>query len=171
MQLHRSRLLVASMLAAALMMILATAVFAHAEFASSVPAPGSVVSSVPKVVKVTFTEGVNPKGSALTVVGPNGARADQGDGHVDLTDPDRKTMLVSLKPGLGAGKYTVSWTTVSADDGDTASGTFTFTVQLSAQPTAAVATLPRTGGPPIGEMVGPAVLLLGAGVFLRWRQR
>ena len=157
------RLLIAGVAASALVVILAAVAIAHAEFGSSVPSPKSVVSSVPAVVKVVYTEGVNPKGSSITVVGPNGSRVDTGDGHVDLNDPDRKTMLVSVKSGSGPGTYTVNWTTVSADDGDSASGSFTFQVATTATG------LPRTGGIPIAPVVLAGLGILGAGVVLRRR--
>ncbi len=166
---HLSRLLRAGALALLLPTGFVAVALAHAEFASSIPAPNSTVTSVPSTVKVVFTEGVNPQGSSLTVLGPSGV-ADRGDGHVDQSDPDRKTMLVSLKSGLGPGKYTVNWKTVSADDGDTATGSFVFTV--AAATTAGQATpaaLPRTGGVPPGLLVAAAATLVGGGLIVRRR--
>jgi hypothetical protein len=52
---------------------------------------------------------------------------DAGDSRVDLNDPDRKRMFVSLGQ-LADGVYTVNWRTVSADDGDAADGSFRFGV-------------------------------------------
>ena len=48
---------------------------------------------------------------------------------VDLDDPDRKAMLVSL-PALPLGLYTVQWSTVSADDGDAETGAFVIGVGM-----------------------------------------
>jgi copper resistance protein C len=168
---------VASSLAIILTLVLTSVAMAHALYASSTPAANATVSSEPTTVKVLFSEGVKPQGSSLTVNGPNDARVDQGDGHVDLNDPDRKTMLVSLKPGAGAGKYTVHWTTVSADDGDTASDTFVFTVAGSATPpspapsgtsgSASTPSLPKTGGMPLGFSIAGGLALLGLGLLAR----
>jgi hypothetical protein len=56
-------------------------------------------------------------------------------------------MLISLKSGLGAGSYTVRWTTLAAD-GDTAEGSFSFTVRAggaSASPSASASASPSAG--------------------------
>ena len=156
------RLLVAGTVTIVFAIVLASVAFAHAEFVSSTPASNSTLRRAPATVKALFSEGVNSQGSSFTVVGPNGARADQNDGHVDRNDPDRKTMLVSLKPGLGPGKYTVNWTTISTDDGDKASGSFVFTVARAA-PTA----LPRSGGLPTFSPIVGGIALLVAGLALR----
>ncbi len=166
-----SRLALAAALLVIVVIASAMVASAHALYGSSVPAANSSVSSAPSTVKVLFVEGVNPKGSSLTVAGPSGV-ADKGDGHVDQNDPNRKTMLVSLKAGLPSGKYTVSWTTVSADDGETANGTFVFTVAApAASPASKVtsslpATLPQTGGAPLVPIVvaGALIALVGFGM-------
>jgi methionine-rich copper-binding protein CopC len=149
---------------------------AHSEFVSSVPAPNSTVATAPTTVKATYNAGINPKGSSIAVVGPNGSAADVGDGHVDLNDPNRETMVVTLKPNLGPGKYTVKWTTVAADDGDTLSDTFSFTIAAAAPVATATpkavaasvpATLPKTGGVPLPLVVGVAFVLGLVGFSLR----
>jgi copper transport protein len=81
-------------------------------------------------------------------------------------------MKVTLKSGLGSGKYTVTWATVSADDGDPANGTFVFTVALPAAtspaPRAATTpTLPRTGGLPPALPVAGGLALAGLGLAVR----
>jgi len=163
------RLLMASVTTVVLVVAFVSVALAHAEFVSSIPAPKSTVASVPSQVKGTYSEGINPQGSSITVTGPNGARADRGDGHVDLNDPSRQTMLVSLKSGLGPGTYTVNWTTVSADDGDTATGSFSFTVASAASAAASTvtATLPKTGGLPLALPIAGGIAVLNAGVALR----
>ncbi len=100
---------------------------AHAEYDHSDPAAESVVPSAPAQVQVWFTEGARGQGSSLQVMDAAGNRVDAGDGQVDLNDPDRQRMFVSL-PSLPDGVYTVHWVTVSADDGDEADGTFRFGV-------------------------------------------
>jgi methionine-rich copper-binding protein CopC len=119
---------------------------AHASYASSVPAANATVSAAPVTVQVTFTETVQSQGSSLAVLGPGGSRVDVGDSRV-VQDGIRKTMTVSLQAGLGAGVYTVNWTTVSLDDGHEANGSFTFTIASAATPAPAVTnTPPRAGG-------------------------
>lgn len=174
------RVLVAGALTATVAVAQVSVAFAHASYVSSVPAANSIVTSVPTVLTASFAEGIVPATASLTIVGPNGQRADSGDSHVDLTDPTRKTMLVSLKPGLGSGKYTVSWATVSSIDGDPDSGTFVFTVALptpavpAAKPAAAPAAvvpaaLPRSGGLPFVPFAAGGFVLTAAGFALRRR--
>jgi methionine-rich copper-binding protein CopC len=142
---------------------------AHSEFEKSVPAPSSVVAAVPTAVTVVFSEALDPKGSSLVVTGPNGSAADQGNSQVVKSDPDRKTMTISLKPGLGPGKYTVKWTSLS-EDGDTLTDTFVFTVAVpKATPTGstAPATLPKAGGLPIELPFVLGSVCIGLGLLLR----
>jgi methionine-rich copper-binding protein CopC len=100
---------------------------AHARYARSEPAADAVVPTAPGQLQVWFTEEVATQGSSLQVVDSTGNRVDRGDSRVDLSDPDRKLMLVSLMP-LADGVYTVNWQTVSGEDGDAADGSFRFGV-------------------------------------------
>ena len=110
---------------------------AHAEFDHSNPAPNSTVAAPPTIVEAWFTEDLDSNGTSLSVFGPDGTQVDKGDSAVDLYDPLRRHATVSLKDGLGPGVYTVKWTSVSSIDGDTANGSFTFTVGGSGTPCAA----------------------------------
>ena len=100
---------------------------AHARYDHSDPAAESVVPTAPAQLQAWFTEGVRNQGSSLQVTDTAGNRVDNNDGQVDLNDPDRKRMWVTLQ-ALPDGVYTVRWVTVSADDGDQAEGTFRFGV-------------------------------------------
>ena len=114
---------------------LATAVLAHSDYDRSVPAADEVVLQAPQQVQVWFTqelfrrEGKN----SLEVYGPDQQRIDLDDAAID--DDDRKLMTVSLPPDLANGVYIVRWRTLSADDGDDATGEFQFTVDAD-EPTA-----------------------------------
>lgn len=150
--------------------------FAHAKLASSVPAADSTVATAPATVVAVFEnhDALVAEGSSLKVTDASGASVDMGDSSLDRNDPDRKTLVVSLKSGLPNGVYTVSWTAVSSGDGSTAEGTFTFTVSsggtAASAPTSAPANLPRTGGEelPTGAIIGGA-LLVGLGFVARRR--
>jgi len=83
----------------------------------------------PFVLKAYFTQELTSK-STVRVVDANGNQVDSGDGRVDLDDPDRKAMVVSL-PALPVGVYSVEFTTVSAEDGDSEPGTFAFGVGMT----------------------------------------
>jgi methionine-rich copper-binding protein CopC len=104
---------------------------AHARLVSSDPSDGAKLSSQPTTVNVTYGEETSLDKSTLQVFYQKDAssaqvQADNGDGHVDVND--RTKASVTLKPGLGAGIYTVKWHTLTEDDNGQADGTFTFTV-------------------------------------------
>ena len=130
-----AKLLGLAMLLATIHFPLSTAVLAHADYDHSVPAADELVLQTPQQVQVWFTqelfrrEGQN----SLEVYGPDEQRVDLDDFAID--DDDRKLMTVSLPPDLANGVYTVRWRSLSADDGDEASGQFQFTIQ-SDEPTA-----------------------------------
>ena len=143
---------------------------AHADFKSSVPAADSTVATMPAQVTVSFEnhDALQADGSILKVSDAAGNVVDMGDTTLDKADPDRKTLAVSLKSGLGNGTYTVNWTAVSSGDGSKAEGNFKFSVGQATA--AAPQQLPRTGGADTLLAALPVgVLLLGLGLVLRLR--
>jgi methionine-rich copper-binding protein CopC len=106
---------------------------AHAELERSSPAAGEVLPAAPAMVEVWFTEEAGA-GTTIVVTGPDGQPVDQGDTQVDLYDPERRHVTVSLLPSLGAGLYTVRWQSVSGIDDDAAEGEFVFTVEGAENP-------------------------------------
>jgi methionine-rich copper-binding protein CopC len=143
---------------------------AHAEYDHSNPASGTTVDSPPAIVEVWFTEDLDSNGTTLTVTGPDGARVDKGDAAVDLYDPQRRHLTVSLNDGVGPGTYTVNWTSVSSEDGDTANGGFQFTVSGSTTPCASasqmaspIAATPGSGTPVTEAGCAPIAVDAGFG--------
>jgi methionine-rich copper-binding protein CopC len=102
---------------------------AHARYDHSDLPPDSMVDGQPFTLKAYFSQEMTSK-STMTVVDANGTQVDNADGHLDLDDPDRKVMVVTL-PALPTGVYTVQWNSVSAEDGDSADGTFAFGVGMA----------------------------------------
>ncbi len=156
-------------------------VSAHAKVVSSTPDNGATVAQAPSAITIKFDSELNSEGAKLTVIAASGAPVDTGDGAVDLSDTERKTMTVSLKSGLGAGVYTINWV-VLGDDGHEVSGTLGFTVAgATAAPAPAApastdaaaptdASLPATGGaslPLTWLLLGG--LVAGVGWLLRRR--
>jgi methionine-rich copper-binding protein CopC len=127
-------------------------VFAHARYDYSLPADGSTVDGQPFVLRTYFTQELTSK-STLRVIDANGVQVDYADGRVDLDDPDRKLMLVTL-PELPAGTYTVEFVAESAEDGHAEPGTFGFNVgevtpgagESTEEPGGAATPLPNEGG-------------------------
>ena len=100
-------------------------VSAHALLIQSNPAPNSVLPKSPAQVELFFSETVTPGLSNIKVFNSNAQEVDQGDVHVDPSNPTRMTVSV---PSLPDGVYTVTWTAVSATDGHQTEGTFPFGV-------------------------------------------
>lgn len=102
---------------------------AHALLAGSTPPSGSLVSTPPRAVTLTFTETPEPALSTVQVLDSEGRR-------VDLRGPQpvpgrSRTLEVPLRP-LGRGVYTVTWRTVSQVDGHVTGGAFAFGVGVAA---------------------------------------
>jgi methionine-rich copper-binding protein CopC len=150
-------------------------VSAHAKLVSSSPEDGAVLAAAPATITLTFDSELESEGAALAVTDASGATVDQGDGGVDLGDTERKTMKASLKPGLGAGSYTATWT-LTGDDGHEVTGSISFSVGAAPAPPAAApsdtpaenAALPATGGATLPlTLAAVALAALAAGALLR----
>ena len=98
---------------------------AHAFLKQASPAVGSTVQTAPTEVAITFTEGVEPAFSTITVVDGGGARVD--DGTVHLAPGGDTHLVAGLKP-LQPGTYKVTWHATATDTHKT-QGSFTFTVK------------------------------------------
>ncbi len=109
--------------AALVTLALSTPAAAHAFLKTASPAVGSTVPQAPTAVTLTFTEGVEPLFTTITVTNASGGQVD--DGHVHLAGDDSH-LAIGLKP-LPAGTYTVAWHATDSDTHHT-SGKFIFTV-------------------------------------------
>jgi copper transport protein len=118
--------------------ILPETAFAHATPLRYVPAASSVLSQAPAEIQIHFSERVEPRVSSITVLAPDGLRADLSNSGADPADP--RIYRVGLKD-RGPGTYTVSWEVISADDGHFAKGAYVFSVG-NAKPNATA----ETGG-------------------------
>jgi methionine-rich copper-binding protein CopC len=114
---------------------------AHAEPERTSPPMNGVVETAPAKVEIWFSEEAKSDGTIIQVIGPGGIQVDLGDSALDLNDPERKHVTVSLRSGLGPGAYTVQWHSVSGEDGDEAQGGYLFTV-AGGSPVASPVALP-----------------------------
>ena len=113
---------------------------AHAAYESSNPAFAEVLSDSPAEISITFTqelfrrEGAN----AITL-----AYADSGTdvpvGEPVIANDDRHIMSAALDEVLEPGRYIVSWTNLSAEDGDPDSGSYPFYIARNPTPAEAEA--------------------------------
>ena len=108
----------------AILLLIPVSVAAHAELDVPTPKDGATVEGSPPEVSGTYVQKINPDGSSMVL-------RDSGNKVVARGGPDPddvKRMAITDLPELAPGKYTVQWTTVSAEDGELARGTWSFTV-------------------------------------------
>ena len=127
--LRGGRRLGAVALALGLLVASTSSAFAHARYDRSEPPAGGMVDGQPFVLTAYFTQELTSR-STLRVLDANGVQVDLGDGRVDLDDPDRKIMYVTL-PELPVGVYTVEYVAQSAEDGHDEPGTFAVGVGMA----------------------------------------
>ena len=121
------RIILALVLAIALSLGVLQAAFAHAKLDHCTPAVDATVAQAPGQVVCVMSEEIDTKLSTISVWDANGVQVDKKDAHVDLNDPDHKTLIVSLDPSsMKDGIYTVKYHTVTPDDGGVTDGTFQF---------------------------------------------
>ncbi|MCB9419660.1 MAG: copper resistance protein CopC [Ardenticatenaceae bacterium] len=117
----------AILLAGLLLVTAVSLVSAHAvELLRSDPANGSILAQSPAEIHAWFGEEMQTGVSTLQVFSASGQRVDNGDGGVDLNDPDHASMFVTLPP-LPDGEYLVRWYVVLLD-GDASESSFNFFV-------------------------------------------
>src|SRR6266849_3722661 len=87
---------------------------AHAVLLRSIPPTGQTLQRAPDQVKLLFSEPTDAAFSSVRVFDSSKQPVDRGDGGVDPSDDHQ--LLVSLKPGLANGIYTVSWRSLSTID-------------------------------------------------------
>jgi copper resistance protein C len=103
----------------------ATGAFAHARLETATPPVGGTVAAATEI-RLTFSEGVEPRFSSVTLTASGGANVPLGAAK---TEPSSNAVLVvPITKALAAGAYTVHWRAVSVDTHHT-QGTFQFTVK------------------------------------------
>jgi copper transport protein len=109
------------------------------------PAPGAVLNTAPGQVTGWFTSDLrrDPNWSFLRVTGPDGQRVDSGE---TALASDRRQMTATLRPGLGPGRYIVTWRTWDDADGEIFGDCFTFFVGQAAADAALSENLRLDGG-------------------------
>jgi methionine-rich copper-binding protein CopC len=99
-------------------------VLAHAYPKTSDPAPNGRLDGAPAHMGITFDSQIDRRGSSMVLMDSTGSivptTPDQVDGNTRTS--------ISPATGLVPGPYTVAWTSLSAEDGHTAQGFYTFVV-------------------------------------------
>lgn len=128
------RWLGASLLALAMMALVGHPVSAHAVPERAYPEMNTAVPVMPALIEVWFSEEVKSEGTKLEVLKLDGTQVDLGNTTLDLQDPNRSLVTVGVHSDLDNGVYIVQWTSVSAVDGDSVSGSYQFIVDPTASP-------------------------------------
>ena len=128
---------------------------AHAEPERANPPLNGEIERAPDRLEIWFSEEVTSE-TVVLVKTAAGDRVDLGSTELDLQDPERKHVVVALQPNLPAATYAVEWTSVSGEDGDSDSGTFTFTV-LTGTPVASPVASPVAATPVASPSVATPV--------------
>ena len=103
----------------------ATTAFAHAQLRKATPPVGGTVASATEI-RLTFSEGVEPKFSKVALTGSGGDAVPLGPAR---TEPgDQAVLIAPIAKPLAPGAYKVRWQAVSVDTHHT-QGTFQFTVK------------------------------------------
>jgi copper transport protein len=97
----------------------------HSQLVSSTPGSGEVVASAPSQIVLVFSEPVDGAHTSLDLLDSKGATIATGLGAPVTSAP---TTFVANVPALGEGTYTVTWQALSAADGHSTSGSFSFGV-------------------------------------------
>lgn len=114
-------------LAAILFLIIQSQAWAHAFLDHSDPKVGSTITSSPAIIKIWFTQSLEPAFSTIDVQDAQGNEVDKKNTHLD--DKDQTLLIVSV-PQLPDGTYTVTWHVTSVDTHRT-QGHFEFTVKTA----------------------------------------
>jgi virginiamycin B lyase len=100
---------------------------AHAVYVSATPGPGTSLAAPPPYIRIGFSEPLDAGLSGIDVYTSSGRRVATRSAGVDPRDP---TAYVEDLPRLHPDRYAVVWHTVSAIDGHSRRGSYTFTVDL-----------------------------------------
>lgn len=124
-----------SALAVALLLFLSSVAEAHARYERSEPGDGATVSDAPVQVEIWFSQELFRREGEnwIHVFGPENEAIHSGEARID--DDERSLMWVELQTPLKPGSYRVEWRNLSAEDGDTDEGEFTFVYDPQAQVT------------------------------------
>lgn len=102
---------------------------AHAAYEESEPAFAAVLETSPDRIELRFTQELFRREGANSIALTHaGTEASISLGEVEIANQDRHLMAASVLQPLAPGRYEVSWTNLSAEDGDTDSGAYPFYV-------------------------------------------
>ena len=140
-------------------------VLAHAQLVASSPGAGEQLEAAPDELRLVFSERLEAEFTSLDVAANDEPIVSRG-GTIDPADPYALVLGRPDLPGLPDGVVTVTWRTLSAADGHTAEGTYSFAIGADATaPATPGAGMTHTDPAPI-DVVGRWLTYLGLLVAL-----
>ncbi|HCO02811.1 MAG TPA: hypothetical protein DIT48_05500 [Actinobacteria bacterium] len=147
-----------------LVVLTAAPSLAHALPIRTQPVNGSVLTTSPQQIVMTFAERADPTLSFIHVLNPAGQRVERG---ASSPVPGQPLDLRVAVPNLPNGVYTVTWRTVSRVDGHVTAGSFTFGIgQSPGKGTAGGALTSSSPTPPPLAVAGRWALYVGTALLL-----
>lgn len=107
-------------------LLTAAGALAHAHLQQQIPAAGAQLVASPQTLTLSFSEGIEPAFSGVTVTGPQQHAVATGKLTRSADNPAQVTVPVAET--LPPGEYTVAWHVVSVD-GHKTKGQYTFSVK------------------------------------------
>ena len=107
-------------------LLTAAGALAHAHLQQQIPAAGAQLAASPQTLTLSFSEGIEPAFSGVTVTGPQQHAVATGKLTRSADNPAQ--VPVPVAETLPPGEYTVAWHVVSVD-GHKTKGQYTFSVK------------------------------------------
>ena len=139
-------------------------VLAHAQLVASSPGAGEQLEAAPDELRIVFSEPIEAEFTSLDVMANDELLVSRG-GTVDPADPYALVLGGPDLPPLPDGVVAVTWRTLSAADGHTAEGTYSFAIGTDATAPAPGGGMTHTDAAPI-DVVGRWLTYLGLLVAL-----
>lgn len=107
-------------------LLTAAGALAHAHLQQQIPAAGAQLAASPQTLTLSFSEGIEPAFSGVTVTGPQQHAV--ATGKLTRSSDNPAQVTVPVAETLPPGEYTVAWHVVSVD-GHKTKGQYTFSVK------------------------------------------
>jgi putative copper export protein/methionine-rich copper-binding protein CopC len=124
------RVAVAVLLLAAIGALLPPAASAHLSLRSSQPAADTQLDTVPREIRLSFSEPVQLAFTRVELLDPNGNTVRLSEPTIDPGAPN--VLLARIEGPLGAGDFVIAWRTTSAD-GHQVRGRISFSIDAEAE--------------------------------------
>ncbi|MEO3759903.1 copper resistance CopC family protein [Mycobacterium sp. B14F4] len=144
---------------------------AHATRIASDPVENAELTRAPATVSATFSEAMQPRFAAMTVVGPDGKLWSTGEPQVQGA-----VISVGVRPLGPSGTYTVNYRATSAD-GHVVTGSWSFRLTVTGPGTPVPAPVTPTEAPdeddgvPVWPFYAGATVVIAAGAVWAVRRR